>query len=165
VPHQDLVPVEVQVVDAEAQALHHPHAAAVQHQADEVIRAGQLGQQAGDLVPAQDHRQPLRPSRPDHPRDAARVDLQHLLVQEQQGAERLVLGRGADVPLHRQVRQESVDLRRPHLLRVALAVEEDEPPDPADVGLLRPPTVMAHPRRLPHPVEQARRARRRGALP
>ena len=60
------------------------------------------------------------------------------LVEEHQGIHRLVLGRGSDVSMHGQVRQERFDLRfggeevlaRPH------AVETDEPYDPIHIGAL-----------------------------
>jgi hypothetical protein len=60
------------------------------------------------------------------------------LVEEHQGIHRPVLGRGSDVSVHGQVRQERFDLRfggeevlaRPH------AMETDEPYDPIHIGAL-----------------------------
>jgi hypothetical protein len=37
---------------------------------------------------------------------------------------------------------------------MALAMEEDKPLDPADIGLLRPYTVVPRPNRLPDLIEQ-----------
>jgi hypothetical protein len=42
---------------------------------------------------------------------------------------------------------------------MSLAVKENEPPDPGDVGLLRPKAVVPGADREPHPVEQPGRAR------
>src|SRR3972149_4126193 len=47
-----------------------------------------------------------------------------------------------DAHVYGQMRQELVDFRLPHLHRVTLPVEEDEPPDPCHVGLLSTRAVM-----------------------
>jgi hypothetical protein len=64
------------------------------------------------------------------------IDLQHLLVEEQEGAQGLVLGRGSDLPIDRDRGEELRDVRGTHLGGVALVVEDDEAPDPGDVRLL-----------------------------
>ena len=61
---------------------------------------------------------------------------------EQQGTEGLVLRRGADVAVDGQVGQELVDLGGAEGGGVADAVEEDEAPDPPDVGVLGPGAVV-----------------------
>jgi hypothetical protein len=66
-----------------------------------------------------------------HPK--AQTDLQHLVVEEDQGIERLVLGRGGHMPIQRQMADELADFFRTHFRRVSRAVEIDEPFDPADV--------------------------------
>jgi hypothetical protein len=43
-------------------------------------------------------------------------------------------------------------------LRMALAIEEDEAPDPVHIGFLGAPTVVPHPNRLMHALEQPRAA-------
>ena len=50
----------------------------------------------------------------------------HLLVEEKQGAERLVLGGSGHLPFNGQMGQEGADGVGTELIRVALAVEEDE---------------------------------------
>ncbi len=56
-------------------------------------------------------------------------------IHEDDGIQRLVLSRCGDSPVHSQVRQERPHLVGSHLTRVPLVVEQDEPLDPADVGL------------------------------
>jgi hypothetical protein len=75
-------------------------------------------------------------------------------VEEKQGAHRLVLGRGGDVPGDSQVREEVFDLAFAHLERMPLAVEEEEPLDPLDVGILGADPGMPRPERVPHALEQ-----------
>ena len=89
--------------------------------------AVELGQHGAGLLAAEDGRQPLGRLGP-HGLviDPGQRPSQDDLVEEQQGAEGLVLGRGGHVPLHRQVRQERDDFRLAHLQRMPLAVEEDE---------------------------------------
>ena len=84
------------------------------------------------------------------------MDLQDLLLEKQQGREGLVLGGGADVAVDGQVGQELVDLGGPHRGRVADAVEEDEAPDPADVGVLGPGAVVPEADGLADAIQQAR---------
>ena len=52
---------------------------------------------------------------------------------------------------------------RPISRRMAHAVEEDEAPDPVDVGLLGPRAVVPDAQRLAHPIEQPRRRPPAGA--
>jgi len=61
---------------------------------------------------------------------------EHLAVEEQEGAEGLVVCRSSDVFLDRQVGEKGFDLGIAHFGRVAHAVEVDVAFDPADVGLL-----------------------------
>ena len=69
------------------------------------------GEHRADLVPGEDDRQPLGPLGPDDAVDAVQGPVEHRLVEEQQGAERLVLGRRRDLPVDGQVGQERDDLR------------------------------------------------------
>ena len=62
---------------------------------------------------------------------------EHLAVEEQEGAEGLVLWRRGNVFLDGQVGEKGFDLGSAHLLWTAHAVEVDVAFDPADVGLLR----------------------------
>ena len=86
--------------------------------------------------------------------------LEDVAVEEEERRERLVLGRGGDAGMGREVREESVDLPLAHLGRMPLAVEQDEAADPGGVRLLGAEAVVAHPDRLAEAIEQTRSARR-----
>jgi hypothetical protein len=65
-----------------------------------------------------------------------RLDLrvEDLAIQEENGAERLVLCAGGDLALNGEVSEEGFNLRFAHVARVARAVEENDAPDPGEVG-------------------------------
>jgi len=89
--------------------------------------------------------------------ELAEIDREDIAVQEQQRRECLVLRRGAHAALHREVREEGLDLGAAHVGRVALAVEQDEASDPADVGFFGAAAAMERAHRGVHTVEQPRR--------
>jgi len=74
-------------------------------------------------------------------------------VEEQQGRLRLSASR-ARRAVHRQVTQESLDLRRPQVPGMPLAVKEDEPPHPVEVGILRPEAVVPDPQAFPQLIQE-----------
>jgi hypothetical protein len=156
VAHQDFVAAEIEVLNAQVQRFEQPQARAVEELRDEAIGIVQFGQDAIHLVTRQDHWQPLWAGGPHHAGDAAGIDLEDFLVQEEDGTEGLVLGRGADVALDGQVRQEAVDLGRAHLQRVPIAVEEDEAAHPGNVGLLGAQAAMAQPNGGAQPIQEFR---------
>src|SRR5437763_411500 len=82
---------------------------------------------------------------------------EYVLVQEEQGAERLVLRGRGDVAGDRQVGQEGVHLRLGHRVRVADAVEPDEPLGPVVVRGLGADAVVADAAGGPEAVGELRR--------
>src|SRR2546428_538613 len=89
--------------------------------------------------------------------EPADILVEHLRVQEQQGAQRLVLRRGAHATLRGEMGEERADLGPSHLLRVALVMEQHEASYPTDVGLLGPATVVPQADGLSELVKQPRR--------
>jgi hypothetical protein len=81
--------------------------------------------------------------------------LQDLSVQEEQGAQCLVLSGRGDPSVHGEGTEEAGDFGRPHLGGVALVVEEDVAADPRDVGLLGATTVMSGAAGGADPIEQS----------
>jgi hypothetical protein len=68
----------------------------------ELRHAVQSLEHGAHLLAGEDDGQPRRPLGAYHAIQPGEIDLQHVAVQEQQGAERLVLGRGGDVTVHGQ---------------------------------------------------------------
>ena len=139
----DLVGGEVGVLDAEPAPLEHAEAGAVEQAGHEARYAVELLEHGADLVAAEDDGQPLGALGTHDAVEPGKVDLQHVAVQEQEGAQGLVLGRGRDVAAHGQRGEEAGDLWGAHLGRVALAVEEDVALDPRDVGVFGPAAIGA----------------------
>ena len=86
--------------------------------------------------------------------DAAWVDVQNFLIQEQDRGEGLVLGAGRHFPFHRQVREEGVDFWRTHFKWVTFVVEKDEAFAPIVVGVLGANGVMANAAGVAEAVEE-----------
>src|SRR3989475_1534190 len=66
------------------------------------------------------------------------------------------LGRGSHLALDRERAQEQGHLRRAHLHRMPLAMEDDVATDPRDVGVLGAATVVASAQGSANTVEQTR---------
>ncbi len=117
-------------------------------------------------MPSIRHQQPLDFLRREHDRQAFRslrrfnviqprqLGLQHLLVEEKQGALRLVLSRCRNTPRDRKVSEERLDLVRPHFTRVPLVVKEDEASHPAAIGLLRAYAIVLESDAVTELIEQ-----------
>jgi hypothetical protein len=65
--------------------------------------------------------------------------------------------------VNRQGREKPHDLFLAHLHGMTLVMEQDKPPDPAHIRLLRPPTIVSYPDRLPDLVKQPGPSPGRGA--
>ena len=81
---------------------------------------------------------------------------QDVPVEEEEGAQCLVLGRGRHVLADREVREKGVDLGLAHFVRMPLAVEQDEALHPGHVSLLCSEAVVARSDRDPDTFEKAR---------
>lgn len=79
-------------------------------------------------------------------------------VEEQDGAEGLVLGGGADLSADRHVGQVGPDLGRTQPGRVLVAVEHEEPVHTGGVGFLRAEAVVALADHLAHSLNQLLRS-------
>ena len=112
-PHDDLVRPEIHVLDAEAAALEEPEPGAIEKQRHESRRAFEPAQHGPHLVPGQDDGQALRALGADDLIQPREIDFQHRPVQEEQGAQRLVLRGRGDLPLDCEGAQEARDFGRP----------------------------------------------------
>jgi hypothetical protein len=150
------VPREIEVLNPEPAALQDAETSAVKQARHEVRHAGEPQKDGSDLLTGQDDGEPFGSLGAYHGVEPRQVDGQDLAVEEQEGAQSLILGRRGDPGVNRQRSKELRDLRRAHLGRMAFAVEEDVPFDPVDVCLLGPPTVVASADRVSDAVEKPR---------
>ena len=155
-PDRDLVGLEVDVLDPQLQNLAEPHAGAVKQQRHHQRHSFQLRQHSSHFVGRQHDRKPFRSLGPYHALEQTQRLLEHSAGEEEKGAECLVLGRGRHVAVHGEMRQEGVHLRHAQVTRMAFAVKEHEPANPADVGLAGVGRQMASDRGVCHAIEQPR---------
>lgn len=157
VANEDLGPLEIDVLYAQPYGFHDPQARAVEKPPDEGVHAAQPIEHPQDFFAREDHRQALRRPGALDVFEPRQLDVEHLLVEEEQRALRLVLRRSGNVPRDRKMGQERFDFGRTGRRRVALVVEPDEASNPVDVRLLSAEAVVLQPNLVPHAGEQARR--------
>lgn len=92
-PDPDLTPLQIEILDPQRNRLPNPQPATIQEHGDQPGYAAELAQHARHLAPGQHHRQPARRRRSDQPAQVAERTREYLPVQEQQGRQRLGLGR------------------------------------------------------------------------
>jgi hypothetical protein len=120
------------------------------------VHALERTEQRSDFRSGQHDRETLRTLGTDHILQPAEVLAENVAGQKDQRTERLMLPRGAHLPVHRQRREKPRDLLLAHHLGMALPVAQDTPLNPADIRLLRPYPIVPQPDHLPDPVEQLR---------
>jgi hypothetical protein len=124
-------------------------------------------EQARHLAVREHHRKPGRAARAAHLAHPRQIEPEHLLVEEEQRRQRLLVRGQRHAALTREPGEKSLDLGRAHLGRVAQPVEAHERTHPMDIGLLGPYAVVQVADALAHLIEQPRGAQRRegtGAL-
>src|SRR5712692_9628459 len=134
-------------------ALQQAQARAVQQDRHQPWHAIEPPEDGADLLARQHDRQVLGPLGPDDVVEPRQLDAEHVAIQKQQGAQRLVLGRGRDFVLDRERGQELGDLGGAHLHGMALAVEKDVALDPVDVRFLGATAVVSRADSLSDAVE------------
>jgi hypothetical protein len=87
----DLIAIEIHVLDVQFERLLEPEAGPVEQRHDQPRCTGQLIQHHAHLVNAEDHRHPRRAMCVRHVIDRARIEMEHVTIQEQQRAECLIL--------------------------------------------------------------------------
>src|SRR6266536_4560161 len=163
-PDHNLVRGKVDVLYTKPTTFQYPEAGTVQQGGHEARDTVKPLEQRADLIPAEDDRKPLRAPRAHDAIEPREIHLQHVLVEEQEGAQRLILRRGGDLPIDRQGREELRNLDCAHLSGMPFVVEEDEAPDPGDVRLLGAAAHMPSPQGLTDAIQEARFRGRRKAV-
>ncbi len=157
----DVAEVEVDVLDAKAQALEDPHAGAVEQQHDELRDAFESGEDGRHFFAAEDVGQAARLAGAHHVVEPLEVGLEDVAVEEENGGQGLALGRDRDPVVLGEVGQKPVEIAAVEIARVA-AVKLDVAADPACVGLFGSDRVVADADFGNDPVHEAPGARRGG---
>jgi hypothetical protein len=134
--HHDLVPVEVDVLDPDGEALEQAEAAAVEQLRDETERRFQVLEERVHLAAREHGRKVEGALGALEANELGEVEREDAAVEEDDGAEGLVLRGGGRVAVDGEVVQEGGDLGRAEGSGMAAAVEGDVGADPVEVRLL-----------------------------
>lgn len=124
---------KIHVFDAQTEAFHETQAAAIEQLADELVNAGQTGDNLLGFSGGEDGGQFFGFVGPGHV-DGANFLVKNVAVKKKEGGKGLVLGGGGNVVIGGQVGQKGFDFSRAHVGGVAFIMEKDEAPDPTDVS-------------------------------
>ncbi|MNC33852.1 hypothetical protein D3C75_822610 [compost metagenome] len=100
----DLVASEIHILDPQTHRLHQAHAGAVQQSGNQSDLAVETRQQPLGFFAGQDDGQTLRALRTHHFTQPGQIDGQDMLVEEQQGGQRLILRGRRNIQIDRKVR-------------------------------------------------------------
>jgi hypothetical protein len=135
VADDDLVEVEIDILDAEAEAFHEAEAGAVKEFGEELVGAGHGCKEAVGFIARHDDGQAGGAFGADeliHPLERLMEDF---VVKKDNGVESLVLGGGGDFLVNGEVGKEGLNLGSTHFAWMPFLMEEDEAFDPEDVDL------------------------------
>ena len=138
VADDDFVPVKIEILGPQPKGFHQAHAGAVKELGQQLIGSFHCLKDPLDFVPGQNDGQALRLAGADHVGKIVEFQVQDLLIKENEGIQRLVLGGAGHLMPVGEVAQERPDLRGPHFAWMPFLVKEDEPFDPPDVRFLGP---------------------------
>jgi hypothetical protein len=156
VANDDLRVIEVEVFHSKPQCLHEAQTASIQKLRDQMKLSFEVIEESLHIGARQNNGHSNRhPSAHDvfYPR---KLNLENVAVQKQDRGERLVLGRCCDAAFDRQVRKELRDLRGRHVRRVSFAVEQNEAPNPLEIGSFCSEAVVLSSDTVAHTIEQLR---------
>jgi hypothetical protein len=131
----DGVAAEVYVFDAQSKAFHEAQPGAVEDLCHKLGNTAHFRDDCEGFLMGDDDGQGFGFLGADDVGGEFDLDFEDVAVEEEDGAEGLVLGGGGDVPFGCKVGDECLDFGGAHVLWVAFAVEEDVAFDPVFVGL------------------------------
>jgi hypothetical protein len=118
------------------------------------VHAGEVAEDGVHFLFGEDSREAFGPFGPGDMDFIVNRLFEHFAVEEEEGAEGLVLGAGSHLLLCGQVSEEGFDFRCSHILGVAFVVEEDVAFDSVDVGLFGAVGIMLAAQGMAHLVQQ-----------
>jgi hypothetical protein len=140
--NDDLVASDVDVLNAQSAALEDSETRAVKHASHQSRRAREAVEERAHLVAGEDDGKPRGPLGAHEVVEPRQLDTQHVAVEKEQPARRLVLGGRGHVAVDGQRGEEARDLRRAQFGRVSLPVEEDVAADPGNVRFFSAAAVV-----------------------
>jgi hypothetical protein len=155
--HGNLAVPKIDVLYTQPKTFQQAQTASVEELRHQTVIAFQPGEDATCFDRGKNDRQFGRTPDTLHSRDEIEFPVEDLLIEKKQGAQRLILGGSCHLSFNREVAEEGSNLRFAHFVGVALAMKEDEAPDPIDVGLLGADAIMFDPQVPADAVEQFRR--------
>ena len=156
VAHEDLAPLEVELLHTKSCALQKPKPCAIEELCHERRHAIQSAKNRHDLALGQNDRNPVRPLRPSEVSDVRENNPQDVRIEEQNPRERLILRRCRNLLLAGQMTKERLDLVRAELGRMPASVKDDESPNPSRVSLGGPRAKPTHTNHVTNTVEESR---------
>lgn len=155
----DHVAVEVDVLHPEGEALEQAEAAAVEDLGHEPVPRLQLIEERDDLASREHRGKVLRTAGALEAVQLGHGKIEDAAIEEEHGAESLVLGGRRRVSLHRKVVEKGGDIGAAELARVPAFVEGDEDADPVEVGLLGARGIVEAADGGLHGLDKSRRGR------
>ena len=160
-PYGDLLVLEVQVFHPQSEGLRKAKAGPIQQVSHEAVWAVHVPEHGFDFRLGEHDRKPLRlpcTIKVGHP---VPLGPEHVAMEKQKSIQGLILGRGRDGSLGREVGQVFSDLRFPKRPRMLGAVVLHVADDPAEVGLLGLVGIAFSATGRPDAIQDGRRAIRR----
>jgi hypothetical protein len=139
---EDLVVLEIEVLDAQAEAFHEAQAAAVEELGHELVFAGEVAEDEADLVAAEDSGDAAGGAGAGGADRRFEGLAEDGAVQEEDGAEGLILGGRGDAFVDGQVGEERLDLLWAEVPGIAVFVEGQEAFEPEEVAAFRAKRVV-----------------------
>lgn len=135
VSDEDLAVAEVYIFDAQADTFHEAKPAAEEEFCHELGKSVHFGDDGEGFPLGEDDGEGPGFLGANDVGGKVNLGLKNVAVEEEDGAEGLILGGGGDVLFGGEVGDECLDLGRAHVFWVAFVVEEDVAFDPVLVGL------------------------------
>ena len=151
----DAMIFKIDIFDAQAQTFHEAQSAAVHDLYHEFVRACHVGDDCTHFFCGEYVRDTFSFFGSDEVEGGlVEFDVEGVAVEEEDGADGLVLGGGRGFPIHDEVGDELVDLWDTHFSRVSFVVKEDVFANPLDVGLFGAVRVLFEANIIPKLVEE-----------
>ena len=143
--------VEINILETKTEPLSQPQAATIQKGCDLPVWIPHVREDSMHFIRSQDHLNPHSLLATNNPLQPAKILLENMSVEKDQGAKRLILRRRRHPLLNCKVREIGPDVFTVQNFRVASAMKTDISPDPMYIGLLGPVAIVSNPNGFTQP--------------